>query len=223
MESAVATGGSRSCRRTKQQRGGRRVFSFVRGGRGDVLLEPETYEGVKSLGQLIPKVKDVKLEVRNLLQIYVDSRSKNEGLQKHAALECQRTLWDMVERNCWCDEVMLFSDYVLEMAKDMNWNFLAQQIVLLCDGRQLEAICAKLTGQADELAVDVCGCRLLCRICEHGRGVDGVMKLMMELANNLPQYVTNRFANFVVIKIMKNIADFPGMDAALMECVLRYD
>ena len=224
MEFWGTFGTARMRRRFKQHRGqGRRVSKFARGGPLDDHLEPATYEGVKSWEQLFPMVQDRDVDMQNLLQTYRASLSQKDGRQKKAALECQSTIWDMVERNRWCEGELLFFEQALIMAKDKNWNFLMQQLVLLSNNRQLEAICGKLSGHVSELAVDVCGCRLLCRICEHGKRVQGALELLMELSNNLSEYALDRYGNFVVIKILKNFVDFPGMDAALLECIARWD
>jgi len=173
------------------------------------------------LKQLFPHAQDTKMTIRALWQIYLDSLSQNCAVQKKAALKCQVAMWAMVEQNLWCDEVLLFIDHALHMAKDRNWNFVAQQIVLLCSHHQLEAVCTKLSGHAGELALHESGCRLLCRICERGKDVMRAWELVVELADGLSKYAMHRFGNFVVIKILENFVNFPGMDNALLECVAR--
>ena len=185
-------------------------------------LESDFNDGGTMLKQLFPHVPDTKVTIHALLQVYIDSLPQNCAFQKKAALECQLKLWAMVEQNLWCNEVLLFFDHVLHMAKDRNWNFMAQQIVLLCSHHQLEAVCMKLSGHAGALALHECGCRLLCRICERGKDMTRALELLVELADGLSKYAMHRFGNFVVIKILENFVDFPGINNALLECVTRW-
>ena len=48
------------------------------------------------------------------------------------------------------------------------------------------------------------------------------LELLVELADGLSKYAMHRFGNFVVIKILENFVDFPGINNALLECVTRW-
>lgn len=225
MELVAAVGVAASKQRPRKNLGsGRRVSKFPRAVPVGAPLKPRVYDGISGWDELLPSIQntDTDADVRKLLQTYEDALLLDDKGQKRAVLQCQWSIWEMVERNRWCDEVLFLSEHALKMAMDKNWNFLIQEIVLLSDCRQLQTICSLLSGHAKELAKDNCGCRLLCRICEQGKGVPGAMELLMELADDLLEYATHCFGNFVVVKILKHFVDFPGMDAALFECIGRW-
>lgn len=172
--------------------------------------------------ELLFRIKQEKVGLWKMLQTFWDSSKLDDKAQKKAALLCQGMLWDTVEKNLWCaDTTLLTENHVFSMAVDKNWNFVMQLVVLLCDRTQLEAICVQLSGRASELAKDICGCRLLCRICEQGTGMQSAADLLMELAEELHNHAVHRYGTYVVARILKGFSVFPGMDRALFECIKR--
>jgi len=190
-------------------------------------LAPKTHkvdlDEAMECDEILLRIKQEKVGLWKMLQAFWDSlQLKDEKDQKKAALLCQGMLWDAVEKNLWCDDkTLLTGNHIFSMAIDNNWNFVMQLIVLLCDRAQLETICIQLSGRASELAKNVCGCRLLCRICEQGTGMQAAADLLMELSEELHTYALHRYGTFVVIKILKGFTIFPGMDRALFECTKR--
>jgi len=160
-------------------------------------------------------------DLARILQLYLGATTFDGLAQKQASCDCQKLLWQVAVRNEWTDEALLFSDYILRMVTNLNWNFLAQHLVTLCSPSQLEVFCKRLMGHGCNLAKDIIGCRLLCRICEQGRFSEGALQLLEELVADLPELVAHPYANFVVMKILEAFPAFTGMDAALMQCAVR--
>ena len=159
--------------------------------------------------------------ISDVLQLYHSSLGLSEVEQKCNSCHCQQLLWKVAQRNDWSDEVLLFSEHVVAMAKDPSWNFLLQHIVTLCDARQLDLFCVQLKGRVAELSRNRIGCRVLCRICEQGKHSEAACRLLSELASDISEHIEHRYSNFVVTKILENIENFPGMDAALQTCAER--
>ena len=159
--------------------------------------------------------------ISDILSLYHSSLGLSAVDQKVNSCRCQLLLWKVAQSNDWSDEVLLFSEHVVAMATDPNWNFLLQHIVTLCDARQLDVFCVQLMGRVVELSRHRIGCRVLCRICEQGKHSEAALQLLSELASDISEHIKHRYSNFVVIKILESFEDFPGMGAALQTCAER--
>jgi len=196
----------------KSKNGGRRILEVLR------RSLPRRGDAMQQLFQIQNRVEGGISEV---VQLYHSSLGLSAVEQKANSCHCQQLLWRVAQRNDWSDEVLLFSEHVVAMATDPNWNFLLQHIVTLCDGRQLDLFCVQLTGRVVELSRHRIGCRLLCRIAEQGKHSEATFRLLSELASDISEHIEHRYSNFVVTKILENFEDFPGMDAALQTCAER--
>ena len=155
-----------------------------------------------------------------LLHVYLSSPLRGENMS--ASRRCQQLLWQVAASGGWSDEVLLLGGGdAMQMAVDPHWNFLLQQVVTLCTAGQLEVFCARLSGRVLELSMDDIGCRLLCRICEQGKFLEAARQLLEELANDISELIVHKYGNFVVVKIMENFVNFPGMEEALLATAQR--
>ena len=155
-----------------------------------------------------------------ILHVYLSSATLSDGERTSTSRVCQQMLWQLAAAGKGSDEVLVFSDHVVQLATDPHWNFLLQHLVTLCTAAQLEVFCARLSGRALELSKHCIGCRLLCRVCEQGKFLEGARRLLEELANDISELIVHRYGNFVVMKIMENFENFSGVDEALMTCVV---
>lgn len=155
-----------------------------------------------------------------LLHIYLSSKTRR-GENMSTSRRCQQLLWQVAASGGWSDEVLVLGEDAAQMAVDPHWNFLLQQVVTLCTAGQLEVFCARLLGRALELSKDDTGCRLLCRICEQGRFLEAAHQLLEELASDISELIVHKYGNFVVVKIMENFVNFPGMEEALLATTQR--
>ena len=211
------------------------LLSSLKGGDQDAVVFKSTDGGQKILSklrrsrsrrgevmqQLFKNQSRMEGGIADIVQLYHSSLGLSSGEQKANSCQCQQLLWKVAQRNDWCDEVLLFSEHVQAMATDPNWNFLLQHIVTLCDARQLDLFCVQLKGRVAELSRNRIGCRVLCRICEQGKHSEAACRLLSELASDISEHIEHRYSNFVVTKILENIENFPGMDAALQTCAER--
>jgi len=211
-----------------KKRGGRKKDRASKAG-GDegreilaALHRPGACTGGSSVEELFEFPCVDKAGIADILQLYHSALGLSECEQKERSCCCQRLLWKVAQRNAWSDEVLLFSDHMVAMATDPHWNFVLQHIVTLCDARQLDLICARLSGRAVELSRHRIGCRVLCRICEQGKFSGAAFRLLTELASDISEHIEHRYSNFVVTKILEHFEDFPGMDAALHSCAARW-
>lgn len=140
-----------------------------------------------------------------------------------ASRRCQQLLWQVAASGGWSDEVLVLGGGdAMQMAVDPHWNFLLQQVVTLCTAGQLEVFCARLSGRVLKLSKDDIGCRLLCRICEQGKFLEAARQLLEELASDISELIVHKYGNFVVVKIMENFVNFPGMEDALLATTQRF-
>jgi hypothetical protein len=205
-------GGAHADAVAESKQGGRRILSALRRSRlrrGDAMR------------QLFKNQSRAEHGISDILQLYHSSLGLSAVEQKANSCQCQILLWKVAQRNDWSDEVLLFSEHVVAMATDPNWNFLLQHIVTLCDARQLELFCVQLTGRVVELSRHQIGCRVLCRIAEQGKHSEAAVRLLCELASDISEHIEHRYGNFVVTKILENFEDFPNMDGALQTCAER--
>ena len=226
LTSARALPEQAPCTKTKEGRKRIRGKKIHGSDEGRLILaeinRPRTLGTDDSLLQILKLPCEEKGALVHILQVYLSSLALCNDEQKEISCRCQKLLWRVAARSEWSDEVLLFSDHVMEMAVDPNWNFLLQHIVTLCDIRQLEVVCSRLSGHVCKLARHRIGCRILCRICEQGKFSEATFQLLLELASDISEHITHSFSNFVVVKILENFQDFPGMDAALMSCATRW-
>ena len=205
-------GGAQDAVVAKSKDGGQKILAVLRRSRrrrGDVMQQLFKIESREEGG------------ISDIVQLYHSSLGLNAVEQKANSCRCQQLLWKVAQRNDWSDEVLLFSEHVVAMATDPNWNFLLQHIVTLCDARQLDLFCVQLTGRVVELSRHRIGCRVLCRIAEQGKHSEAAFRLLSELASDISEHIEHRYSNFVVTKILENFDAFPGMDAALQTCAER--
>ena len=161
--------------------------------------------------------------VTTICQIYASSAEQDEVHQVKDSLLSQRCLWMLAQSNVWSDDVLALLDVLIDMSLDHNWNFLVQHLVALCNDQQLSAICSCLRGCVTKLARNNIGCRVLCRICEQAHTSLDALELLKELSTDLLTHIEDANAIFVIMKILENFTDFPGLDEVLQNCASRSD